>query len=170
MLLDLCRYQRPFLLSVFAFCINILAKGFIFLEFGYSVTMWISLIGTLISKSVLHHMFRVQMQLLDCGAVVMIEGKDTGKGVQILDEAIRISHSVNSLGKGMHPIILPQVGQTGFSPLAKLLECSPMARKTGINPRSSYTSLLNTQHYKVWIKCKVEQSRERSMALPYNSV
>ena len=28
-------------------------------------------------------------------------------------------------------------------------------------------SLLNTQHYKVWIKSKVEQSRERSSALPY---
>ena len=27
-------------------------------------------------------------------------------------------------------------------------------------------SLLNTQHYNVWIKCKVEQSRERSSALP----
>ena len=28
-------------------------------------------------------------------------------------------------------------------------------------------SLLNTQHYKVWIKGKAEQSRERSSALPY---
>ena len=28
------------------------------------------------------------------------------------------------------------------------------------------TSLLNTQHYKVGIKGKVEQSRERSSALP----
>ena len=32
------------------------------------------------------------------------------------------------------------------------------------------TSLLNTQQYKVRIKGKVEQSRERSSALPYNSV
>ena len=31
-------------------------------------------------------------------------------------------------------------------------------------------SLLNTQHYKVRIKGKVEQSRERSCALPYNLV
>ena len=31
-------------------------------------------------------------------------------------------------------------------------------------------SLLNTQHYKVWIKGKVEQSRERSSALPYTLV
>ena len=32
------------------------------------------------------------------------------------------------------------------------------------------TSLLNTQQYKVRIKCKVEQSRERSSTLPYASV
>ena len=31
-------------------------------------------------------------------------------------------------------------------------------------------SLLNTQHYKVRIKGKMEQSRERSSALPYISV
>ena len=32
------------------------------------------------------------------------------------------------------------------------------------------TSLLNTQQYKVHIKGKVDQSRERSSALPYTSV
>ena len=32
------------------------------------------------------------------------------------------------------------------------------------------TSLLNTQQYKVRIKGKVEQSKERSNALPYTSV
>ena len=32
------------------------------------------------------------------------------------------------------------------------------------------TSLLNTQKYKVYIQSKVEQSRERSSALPYTSV
>ena len=31
-------------------------------------------------------------------------------------------------------------------------------------------SLLNTQHYQVWIKSKVEQSRERSNDLPYTKV
>ena len=31
-------------------------------------------------------------------------------------------------------------------------------------------SLLNTQHYKVRIKDEVEQSKERSSALPYTSV
>ena len=31
-------------------------------------------------------------------------------------------------------------------------------------------SLLNTQHYKVRIKGEVEQSKEKSSALPYNSV
>ena len=32
------------------------------------------------------------------------------------------------------------------------------------------TTLLNTHHYKVGIKGKVEQSWEKSMALPYTSV
>ena len=32
------------------------------------------------------------------------------------------------------------------------------------------TSLLNTQHYKVYIKGKVKQSREWSNTLPYTSV
>ena len=32
------------------------------------------------------------------------------------------------------------------------------------------TSMLNTQHYKVQIKGKVEQSKERSSALPYTLV
>ena len=32
------------------------------------------------------------------------------------------------------------------------------------------TSLLNTQQYKVGIKSKMEQSRERSSAFPYTSV
>ena len=32
------------------------------------------------------------------------------------------------------------------------------------------TTLLNTQHYKVWTKSKVEQSREWSSALPYTLV
>ena len=31
-------------------------------------------------------------------------------------------------------------------------------------------TLLNTQHYKVMIKDKVEQSREKSSVLPYTSV
>ena len=32
------------------------------------------------------------------------------------------------------------------------------------------SSLLNTQQYKVWIKGKVEQSKERSSAFSYTSV
>ena len=32
------------------------------------------------------------------------------------------------------------------------------------------TSLLNTQHYNVWIKDKVEQSREKSSTFPYTLV
>ena len=31
-------------------------------------------------------------------------------------------------------------------------------------------ALLNTQHYKVWIEIKVEQSRERGSILPYTLV
>ncbi len=64
--------------------------------------------------------------------------------------------------------------------LAKRLECSPMARETWVQSLvESYqrlkkmvlgASLLNTQHYKVRIKGKVEQSRERSSALPDTSV
>ena len=57
-----------------------------------------------------------------------------------------------------------------------------MVRETGFNPWSSHTkdlkkkklvldtSLLNTQHHKVHIKGKVEQSKERSSVLPYISV
>ena len=49
------------------------------------------------------------------------------------------------------------------------MECSLIVWETGFNPRSSHTkdskmvldaALLNTQHYKVRIKGKVEQSRE----------
>ena len=56
------------------------------------------------------------------------------------------------------------------------VECSPMVRETWVHSRvASYqtlkmvldTSLLNTQHYKVRIKGKVEQSKERSSTLPY---
>ena len=57
------------------------------------------------------------------------------------------------------------------------LECLPMARETWVQSQvASYqrlkkmvldASLLNTQHYKVVIKSKVEQSRRRSSALPY---
>ena len=55
-----------------------------------------------------------------------------------------------------------------------------MAQETGVQSQvESYkrlkkmvfdASLLNTQHYKVWLKGKVEQSREKSSALPYTLV
>ena len=64
--------------------------------------------------------------------------------------------------------------------LAKWVDCSPLARETRVQSQvMSYqrllkmvldTSLFNTQHYKVHIKGKVEQSRGRSSALPYSSV
>ena len=41
----------------------------------------------------------------------------------------------------------------------------PKTQKMGLD-----ASLLNTQYYKVWINGKVEQSRERSSALPYTLV
>ena len=60
------------------------------------------------------------------------------------------------------------------------LECSPMARETWVQSQvESYqktlkmvldTTLLNTQHYKVRFKGKVEQSWEWSSALPYTLV
>ena len=64
--------------------------------------------------------------------------------------------------------------------LAQRLECSPMARETWVQSQvESYqrhkkmeldTTLLNTQHYKVRFKGKVEQSWEWSSALPYTLV
>ena len=55
--------------------------------------------------------------------------------------------------------------------LAQRLECSPMAR---VIPKTLKmvldTTLLNTQHYKVRFKGKVEQSWEWSSALPYTLV
>ena len=59
------------------------------------------------------------------------------------------------------------------------LECSPMVWETGsipgrVIPKTQKmvlnAALLNTQHYKVRIKDKVEQSRERSSALLYTYV
>ena len=64
--------------------------------------------------------------------------------------------------------------------LAQRLECSPMALETWVQSQvESYqrllkmvldTTLLNTQHYKVRFKGKVEQSWEWSSALPYTLV
>ena len=42
-----------------------------------------------------------------CGVMVIVVGMDTAIRVQILDETDSISHSTNTLGKGMNPIILP---------------------------------------------------------------
>ena len=70
------------------------------------------------------------------------------------------------------------IAKTGS--LAQLVEYSPMIRDIWVQSQvASYqrlyksvldTSLLNTQQYKVHIEGKVEQSRERSSALPYTSV
>ena len=41
------------------------------------------------------------------GVMVIVVENDTATRVQILDETDCISHSTNTLGKGMNPIILP---------------------------------------------------------------
>ena len=41
------------------------------------------------------------------GVMVIVAGMDTVTRVQILDETDCISHSTNTLGKGMNSIILP---------------------------------------------------------------
>ena len=41
------------------------------------------------------------------GVVIIVVGNGHGQRVQILDETDCISHSTNTLGKGMNPIILP---------------------------------------------------------------
>ena len=60
-------------------------------------------------------------------------------------------------------------------PIGLVVECSPKDSISGrVIPKTQKvvldTSLLNTQHYKVSIKGKLEQSREWSSALPYTSV
>ena len=66
-----------------------------------------------------------------------------------------------------------------YDKLGRLIGLVGRAGRPGFNPRLSHTKdfkngtwylLLNTQQYKVLIKGKVEQSRERSSALPYTSV
>ena len=71
-----------------------------------------------------------------------------------------------------------ETGITGS--LVRWVECLLMGRETFVQspglviPKTLKilldTSLLNTQQYKVHIKGKVEQSRERSSALSYTSV
>ena len=41
--------------------------------------------------------------------IILLEEMDTATGVQILDEADCISHSINILAKGTNPTILPPV-------------------------------------------------------------
>ena len=61
---------------------------------------------------------------------------------------------------------LNRVFTNGPRDLGLILGCViPKTLKMVLN-----TSLLNTQQYKVHIKGKVKQSRERSSALPYTSV
>ena len=68
-------------------------------------------------------------------------------------------------------------GQFYTGPLAEWVECSPgdLGSIPGrVIPKTQKivfdAALLNTQHYKVRIKSKVEQSKVRSSALPYTLV
>ena len=69
------------------------------------------------------------------------------------------------MGKGLIGLV-GRVFANGPGDLESILGCViPKTFKMVLD-----TSLLNTQQYKVRIKGKVEQSRERSSALPYTSV
>ena len=48
------------------------------------------------------------------GVMLPSQDMDTATRVQIRDEPDCISHSTNTLGKGVNPIILPPVGQSRF--------------------------------------------------------
>ena len=66
----------------------------------------------------------------------------------------------------VHFGLLDRVFTNGLGDLGSISGCViPKTLKMVLN-----TSLLNTQQYKVRIKDNVEQSRERSSALPYTSV
>ena len=79
-----------------------------------------------------------------------------------------------------YPVNRVYKSATSLGTLAQRLECSPMARDDlgsipgRVIPKTLKmeldTTLLNTQHYKVRFKGKVEQSREWSSALPYTLV
>ena len=62
--------------------------------------------------------------------------------------------------------IMVRVFANGLGDLGSILrQVIPKTQKMVLDD-----TLLNTQHYKVRIKGKVEKSRERSSALPYASV
>ena len=60
------------------------------------------------------------------GVMVIVIGNEHGDRVQILDEIDYISHSTNTLGNGMNPIILPPAmgkfqGRLGSSAFVRLI-------------------------------------------------
>ena len=67
-----------------------------------------------------------------------------------------------------------QIGSVAFPPgqctCPQLHPCHRLFDQDGHQKMVLDVSLLNTQYYKVWIKGKVDQSRERSSALSYTSV
>ena len=111
---------------------------------GYSTTLWPPCF--------------VMANVLDCGIVVS-------------DIKFQLCYYVhfrtNNLGKDINPFVPPVM----VSLMARENwvqspgQVIPKTQKMVLDP-----SLLNTQHYKVRIKGKVEQSGERSSALPYELV
>ena len=88
---------------------------------------------------------------------------DTATQIQILDKDACISHRPNTSGKDEKFLkhFANSLGDRGSISGWVI----PKTQKMVLD-----TSLLSTQHYKVRFKGKVEQSRERSSALPYTSV
>ena len=77
--------------------------------------------------------------MLDNGGPLILE-MDTVTGVQILDEADYISHSTNTLGKGMNPILLPPAmgkieKQTGFFSLGQCCRWLTYDQNNGLTQR-----------------------------------
>ena len=116
------------------------------------------------------HLHCVLMLNWGCPRGVMVIAIDCGVVVRefILQSRYYVHFRANTHGKGMNPLILPAVrvfangpGDLGSIPGRVI----PKTLKMELD-----TTLLNTQHYKVRFKGKVEQSREWSSALPYTLV
>ena len=93
---------------------------------------------------------------------------DTATRVQIQDETDCISHSTSTFGNGMNPKKVPDIGlgvrvfANGPGDLGSIPgRFIPKTQKMVLD-----ASFLNTQHYKVRIKGKVEQSREGEAPSP----
>ena len=100
------------------------------------------------------------VKAMDCGIVV---------NEFELQSRYYVHFRTNTLGKGMNPFISPVMGlvfANGPGDMGSIPgRVIPKTLKMELD-----TTLLNTQHYKVRFKGKVEQSWEWSSALPYTLV